>query len=111
MNVDVGKERVETMRNKNNYLNLHALFNKHMSLLVRSKSILKPTKKEQSFLQRIVSTARNKSVPLLYPEGMLFPSLFWKGNEDGSIDGCIPAGFWRDHFFVTSMVLQGLKNI
>ena len=67
MNVDVSTRRVETMVDKNNYLNLHALFNKHMSLLIRSKSILQPTKKEQSFLQRIVSTAGHQSVLLLYP--------------------------------------------
>ena len=95
LEVDVDNNRVEVMENKNNYFSLHALFNKHLSLLIRTKGILKPTRKEQSFLQRIISSAKNKSVPLLYPEGMLFPSIFWKGNNDGSIEGSIPAGLWN----------------
>ena len=110
LNIDVSSRRVETMVNKNNYLNLHALFNKHMSLLIRSKSILQPTKKEQSFLQRIVSTAGHQSVPLLYPEGMLFPSLFWKGHEDGSIEGAIPSGFWRDKGFCGKYGYAGIED-
>ena len=110
MEVDVHWDRVDIMRDKNNYLNLHALFNKQMSLLIRTKSILKPTKKEQSFLQRITSSAGCKSVPLLYPEGMLFPSLFWKGKADGSIDGAIPSGFWTDNKFCGKYGYAGIED-
>ena len=31
------------------------------------------------------------SIPLLYPEAMLFPTIFWKQNEDGSFPGAIPS--------------------
>ena len=110
MEVDVGWDRVDIMRDKNNYLNLHALFNKQMSLLIRYKNILKPTKKEQSFLQRITSTAEGNSVPLLYPEGMLFPSLFWKGDDDGTIEGAIPSGFWTDKKFCGKYGFAGIED-
>ena len=43
------------------------------------------------FLQRIVVTNHGSSVPLMYPEGILFPSIHWKTAPDNcSIIGCLP---------------------
>ena len=42
-------------------------------------------------MQRIAATSSSVSVPLLYPEGMLFPSIFWYGNVDGGVLGAIPS--------------------
>ena len=40
-----------------------------------------------------MATTPGQSVPLVYPEAMLFPSLFWKDDDhDGSILGAIPDG-------------------
>ena len=69
------------------------ILNNMGSLLVRHNDKLKGSKNQQFFLQHIVSTTPGKSIPLLYPEGMLFPSIFWKGNDkDGLIVGAIPSG-------------------
>jgi hypothetical protein len=32
------------------------------------------------------------SIPLLYPEAMVFPSIFWKMETHGAIVGAIPSG-------------------
>ena len=45
------------------------------SLLVRRNDKLKGTKNQQFFLNRIVSTTPGRTIPLLHPEGMLFPSI------------------------------------
>ncbi|KAF4750795.1 hypothetical protein FOZ62_017765, partial [Perkinsus olseni] len=34
------------------------------------------------------------SIPLLYPEGMLFPSIFWKSLTDGTVIGALPHCLW-----------------
>ena len=63
------------------------------SLLALHGNKLKGTINQQFFMQRIVATTPVKSVLLIYPEGMLFPSLFWKDDDqDGAILGEIPCG-------------------
>ena len=50
------------------------------------------TLSQKYFLQRLVSSSLGESIPLLYPEGMLFPSIFWKMVENcGSIIGSLPS--------------------
>ena len=69
------------------------ILNNMGSLLVRRNDKLKGTKNQQFFLNRIVSTTPGRTIPLLCPEGMLFPSIFWKSeNSDGSVLGAIPSG-------------------
>ena len=46
---------------------------------------------QQNFLQRLCSTTPGNSVPLLYPEGALMPSIFYKQISDGSILGALPS--------------------
>ena len=44
------------------------------------------------FLQKIISRSAGKSVPLLYPEAMLFSGIFYKdASEDCAVLGAIPA--------------------
>jgi len=63
------------------------------SLLVRKSSKGKPSLNFKHFMERIVATTPGKSVPLVYPEAMLFPSLFWKDDDtEGSLLGAIPCG-------------------
>ena len=44
------------------------------------------------------STVNCASVPLLYPEGMLFPSIHWKSAKDNvSLLGAIPSSFLNEN--------------
>ena len=62
------------------------------TLLTRKTHELKGSSLHKNFLQRICSTTLGTSIPLLYPEGMLFPSLHWKAAGDNcSLVGSIPA--------------------
>jgi predicted GIY-YIG superfamily endonuclease len=63
------------------------------SLLARKRSKTIGSINSRSFLHRITAVNAGKSVPLLYPEGMLFPSVFWHGTDnDWAVTGAIPAG-------------------
>jgi predicted GIY-YIG superfamily endonuclease len=76
---------------KANFIGAHVILNNCGSLLARRGSKLKGSKIQQRFLQSIVATSNTKSIPLLYPEAMLFPSIFCKENEkDASPIGAIP---------------------
>ena len=88
--------RVETNKERTTRFGLHVLLNEHGSLLVRRYSHLKPSRAAKGFLEQIVATSDGTSIPLLYPEAMLFPSIFWKQGHDGSCDGAIPVGLWTD---------------
>lgn len=80
------------IRSRPSRMALHVLLNEHGSLLIRRNNRLKPRRLDQGFLERIVATSTGQSIPLLYPEGMLFPSIFWKQAADGSIIGALPSG-------------------
>jgi len=69
------------------------ILNNMGSLLVRRGSKLRGSMNQRFFLQRIVGTTPGRAVPLIYPEAMLFPSLFWKdAGNDGAILGALPCG-------------------
>ena len=79
---------------KGTSVNGHVILNQCGSILLRKDSTIEGYKYQKHFLQRIVSTTTATSTPLLYPEGMLFPSIFWKQmTHCGSIPGAIPSGF------------------
>ena len=86
---------IENEPYKNSYLTNHALLNVYGGCLVRRKEQLKGTTRQRNFLQRLVTAApmgtRVRSLPLLYPEGMLFTDIFYLDEEDGSIVGALPA--------------------
>jgi hypothetical protein len=72
------------------FILLYAVLNNCGTLLVRKQSKLKASRRQQHFLHKIAAVSPGQSIPLLYPEGMLFPSLFWKGSGDGGVLGAIP---------------------
>jgi hypothetical protein len=75
----------------------HIILNNCGTLLVRRRHKLCGSKRQQNFLQRIVSTSPSKCVPLVYPEAMLFPSIFWKDDSaDGAILGAFPNALLAD---------------
>ena len=69
----------------------HVILNSCGNLLVRKNDKLTGTRYQRHFLQRVVVKTQGRTVPLLYPEGMLFPSIFWKGAPCGAVVGSIPA--------------------
>lgn len=69
----------------------HALLNTWGSCLVRRNRKLQGTLAQQSFLQKLASNSEGTSIPLVYPEAMLFSDIFPISNQDGSMIGAIPA--------------------
>ena len=69
----------------------HVILNQCGSLLCRLDHQIKGSSKHNFFLQKIHSTSHGESIPLLYPESMLFPSIFPFSDADGfSSVGSIP---------------------
>lgn len=66
----------------------HYLWNNHYNLMRRSNRFMNI--KTNSMLQHIVSASNNASVSLLYPEGQLFPRIFWC-EKTGSVVGALPS--------------------
>ena len=68
------------------------LLNKCASMLVRRKTRLQASKTELNLIERVVSQKDVGSVPLVYLEGVLFPSIFWRlsDSSDSGILGSIP---------------------
>ena len=76
---------------KKTFVGCHVILNNCGMLLARRGYKLKGSKLQQRFMQCIVARSVSKSVPLLYPEALLFPSIFWKENNfDSAPLGAIP---------------------
>ena len=70
----------------------HVLLNQCGSLLDRKSHCINGSKHQKHFLQGIASTSIGNSIPLLYPEAMLFISIFWKFiDESCAMLGAIPS--------------------
>jgi hypothetical protein len=50
-----------------------------------------------AFQQTLVATSRRSGVPLIYPEAVLFPIIFWACATDLSMIGSIPNVFLQDN--------------
>ena len=96
--------------NNGQYIPAHCIMNNCGNLLCRKQSKLKGTKHQQGFLQSIVAKCNNRPVPLLYPEAMLFPSIFWKNMPDTSILGAIPCGMMTDAKKLNSLNLECIEK-
>ena len=82
----------EENRNEKLSVSGHVLLNQCGSLLTRRKHKLNGSSKHKYFLQRICASTIGISVPLVYPEGMMFPSIFWNSADcHGSLAGAIPS--------------------
>jgi hypothetical protein len=70
----------------------HVILNQCGSLLSRRNHDIRGSSKHKFFLQKIHATSDGESIPLLYPESMIFPSIFPFCDPDGIPSlGCIPA--------------------
>ena len=62
------------------------------SLLTRTNFDMRKSRYVNHNIQKLCSVTKGDSIPLLYPEGMLFPSIHWKSADDNcSIVGAIPS--------------------
>jgi len=77
---------------KNFSINGSCILNQCASALSRKKHEIRSSKKEQYMLQKFCATNKNTSVPLLWPESCMFPSIFWTMAPDNvSVLGAISA--------------------
>lgn len=93
---NAGVDVMDVTMKDNSYIPLHAILNNCGSMLIRRNTKLEGTRRQQHFLHKIASLSPGQTVPLLYPEGMLFPSLFWKDDGDNSILGAFPTAFMTE---------------
>ena len=75
------------------------LLNKCGSMLVRRQSRLQASRKERNLIERVVSNPDTGTVPLIYLEGIVFPSIFFSlpHSTDGGVLGSIPVTFFCQH--------------
>lgn len=88
----------------------HVILNHYGSCLVRRNNAMHGTLKNRNFLQSIASTTPGESLPLLYPEGMLFPDIFYLDQPDGSTVGAIPAAALHDDLVLQHHGLCSLQD-
>ena len=78
----------------------HVLLNQCGTLLTRKKYQIKGSSRHRFFLQKMCATSPSTCIPLMYPEGTLFPSIHWKMAHDNcSIVGCLPASLLTENKF------------
>ena len=86
------EDEEEDYNYKNMRVNGHVILNQACTLLSRQDKSIRGFLAQKHFLERIVATSSMTSIPLLYPEAMLFPSIFYSMiPEDGSIVGAMPS--------------------
>jgi hypothetical protein len=66
------------------------------SCLIQRNRPVRPCRYQSAFLERLVCTSEGHSVPLVYPEGMMFLSIFWKDTMDSLLIGAIPSSLLTD---------------
>ena len=77
-------------------IHLYFMINAPGNALMRRNHELKGTLTEEAFLQRIVAV-NGTCVPLIFPEAMFFPSIFYATAADGiSMIGALPSCLWTD---------------
>lgn len=91
-------------------IHAYVLINSFGKCLIRRGRRLMGNKVECGFLQRILAT-HGDSIPLLYPEGMLFPSIFWKAAiRDQSLFGALPGSLFTDNHHAALFNLAGASK-
>ena len=75
----------------------HVILNQCGTLLTRQKYQLKGSSRHKYFIQKLVATCKGTSIPLMYPEATMFPSIHWAMAPDQcSVLGCIPSPLLSD---------------
>jgi hypothetical protein len=95
------------------------LLNNVGACLSRRDRPIRPRRFQASFLEKMVCTSEGHSVPLVYVEGTMFPSIFWKDTYDGSLVGAMPSALLNDarecnrhgYASVTDHIRSRIKNL
>ena len=74
-------------------LAVHLLLNTHLRVMVRHSFTRAPSVQTQRFLQHICAVTPDSSIPLLYPEATLFPTIFWC-EQSNTMCGALPAAMY-----------------
>ena len=103
---------VELERKEECYkLPLHILLNSQCNLLYRHNgNPISLSLKEKRFLENIAATA-TYALPLLQPEALLFPSIFWCQAANGSFLGAIPAALYNSSRYNKQLGFAGLEDM
>ena len=104
MDMDIG-DRDEIMS-----IPLHIFLNRQGHCLIRKNAKLRPTRRHQSFMQRLVSRSKGKCIPLLYGEATLFPDIFYFSTPDGDILGSLPSAFWTDQRTLSMYGIASMRS-
>ena len=81
----------------NSHVPMKILLNNELNILRRKRTPLFCINRHKYFLQSLVSKSPNKSIPVIYPEAMIFPTIFWKQYEDCSYAGALPSCLYSDN--------------
>lgn len=101
------------------YVSGYVLLNNVGACLIRRDRPIRPRRFQASFLEKMVCTSEGHSVPLVYVEGTMFPSIFWKDTYDGSLVGAMPSALLNDarecnrhgYASVTDHIRSRIKNL
>ena len=52
--------------------------------MIQERTNMEGSRRQHNFLQKLIANGGNTTVPLVYPEVMAFPSIFWDGMFDRS---------------------------
>ena len=75
----------------------HFLLNSHLKCLTKTFINNKPPIKWQQQLGMINSLCPSQTFPLIQPENILFPGIFWDSIEPGCAVGALPSYFYGPH--------------
>uniref|UniRef100_UPI00358E8AEA uncharacterized protein n=1 Tax=Myxine glutinosa TaxID=7769 RepID=UPI00358E8AEA len=71
----------------------HFVLNDYLRVMTRASYARKPAVATQQVLQHICAVTPGDTIPLLYPEGVLFPTIFWS-SVGQSIIGALPSALY-----------------
>jgi hypothetical protein len=74
----------------------HVILNSVGSCLVQRNWTLKPSTAGRHFIEKMISTKEGGHIPIIFYEGSMFPTIFYKRNDDGSIPGSLPVCLLAD---------------
>ena len=93
-------------------LPLHILLNSECNLLHRrSPNVINVAARHKRLLENITAASPNSSIPLVQPEAMLFPAIFWSQRPDGCYDGAIPTALFNRAIFNRQLGFAGIEEM
>ena len=89
----------------------HVLLNGCGTLLVRRSQRLNGNRTQQNFVQKLAATTEGVTIPVMFMEGALFPSIFWAAsNDNASILGAIPSCLFAQPTTVSAWGVASMRD-